>query len=71
MQQYDITYTAGGADIIRVEDSQDNVAPAVRNFFKGYVTATALRVGALDGSKGGSATICRSSHNTNHHGYWR
>ena len=50
----DITYTAGGADIIRVEDSQDNVSPAVVTFANA-ITATALRVGALDGSKAGAA----------------
>ena len=55
----DITYTAGGADIIRVEDSQDNVAPAVVTF-SNAITATALRVGALDGSKGGSALFAEA-----------
>jgi hypothetical protein len=56
----DITYTAGGADIIRVEDSQDNVSPAVVTF-SNAITATALRVGALDGSKAGSCTICQEA----------
>ena len=55
----DITYTGGGADIIRVEDSQDNVSPAVVTF-SNAITATALRVGALDGSKGGSALFAEA-----------
>jgi hypothetical protein len=55
----DITYTAGGADIIRVEDSQDNVSPAVVTF-SNAITATALRVGALDGSKGGNALFAEA-----------